>query len=288
MPEEAVVEEEVIEDEENVEQAADEEIEGASEEESGAGSEEVPTGDEEEGDTVIISIGGEEPEEQEKAPDWVRELRKKNREDQRRIKELEAKLEQKDVPNKVVLGKKPILEDFDYDAEQFEAALESWFDRKRAADKEVAKAESEKKEQEEAWQAKLDDYDKSKATLKVDDYEDAEISVQDTFDVTQQGIMIQGAENPGHVVYALGKNDKKARELAAIKDPVKFAFAIAKLETQLKVSERKKPPAPEKKITGTGSSSGSVDSTLERLRADAEKTGDYSEVAEYKRKNRKT
>jgi hypothetical protein len=84
------------------------------------------------------------------------------------------------------------------------------------------------------------------------------------------------------VVYALGKNPKKAKELASITDPVKFAFAVAKLEAQLKVAPRKTPPPPEGAIRSTAPISGTVDSNLDRLRSEAERTGDYSKVYRYK------
>ena len=85
------------------------------------------------------------------------------------------------------------------------------------------------------------------------------------------------------VVYALGKNPKKAKEIAAITDPVKFAFAVAKLEKELKVTNRRAAPPPERTVQATGRVSGTVDSTRERLRPEAEKTGDYSKVFRYKR-----
>ena len=89
------------------------------------------------------------------------------------------------------------------------------------------------------------------------------------------------------MIYALGKNPKKAKELAAIADPVKFAFAVAKLEAQLKVTNRKpSPPPPERVISGTGRVSGAVDSTLERLREEAARTGDMSKVVAYRRQKR--
>lgn len=40
---------------------------------------------------VVVSIGDEEPPEEPRAPDWVRELRKSHRELQRKVKEYEAK-----------------------------------------------------------------------------------------------------------------------------------------------------------------------------------------------------
>ena len=116
------------------------------------------------------------------------------------------------------------------------------------------------------------------------DYEDAEAVALETFNVTQQGIVLQGSDNPALIIYALGKNTSKAKELASITDPVKFAFAVAKLETQLKVTNRKAAASPERTInSGGGRISGSVDSTLERLREEALKTGDLSKVMAYKR-----
>lgn len=260
----------------------------------GQGSQTEGQGAEGEGadDEVVVTIGEEPPASQEeevaKAPEWVRELRKSSREKDRKIRELEDKLkattgaETKPAP----LGKKPTLEDHDYDADKFEAALADWYDRKRKADEEAARVEAEQKEAQKAWQAKLDAYGKAKTELKVKDFDDAEATVQEMFSATQQGIMLQGAENPALLVYALGKNPKKLKELSSTTDPVKFAFAVAKLETQLKVTNRKAAPPPEKTVRGTGPVSGTVDSQLERLRAEAEKSGDYSKVMAYRRQKR--
>ena len=239
-------------------------------------------------DELIVTIGEEAPpqEEEKPAPEWVRELRKQHRELQKRNRELEAKLTQDQAPKAPEIGKKPTLEDFDYDAEKFENSLAQWFERKRQADEQAAKVQADIEQQQQEWQAKLQGYGKAKAELKVKDYDDAEGIVQESFNTTQQGVILQGADNPALLVYALGKNPKKAKELASISDPVKFAFAIAKLETQLKVTNRKAAPPPEKTVQGTGRVSGTVDSTLDRLRAEAEKTGNYSKVMAYKRQKR--
>lgn len=242
-------------------------------------------------DEVIVSIGEESPpqEEDKPAPEWVRDLRKQHRELQKRNRELEAKLNQAPETSKAQeVGKKPTLEDFDYDAERYEASIADWFERKRQADEQAAKLQAERDNQAKAWQATLDGYSKAKAELKVRDYDDAEDITKETLNVVQQGVILQGAENPALLVYALGKNPKKVKELASISDPVKFAFAVAKLETQLKVTNRKAAPPPEKTVQGTGKVSGAVDSTLDRLRADAEKSGDYSKVMAYKRQKRNT
>ena len=241
-------------------------------------------------DEVIVSIGEEAPppEEQTHAPEWVRELRKTNRELQRQNRELQGKLQStaQTETKPVVLGKKPSLEEHDYDADKFEAALATWFERKRQADEAAAKQEAEVMNQQKAWQAKLDGYGKAKAELRVKDFEDAEAVAQELFNITQQGVVLQGADNPALVIYALGKNPKKAKELSDIKDPVKFAFAVAKLEKELKVTNRKAAPPPERIVSGTGRVSGAVDSTLERLREEAARTGNMTKVVQYKTQKR--
>jgi hypothetical protein len=238
---------------------------------------------------VVVSIGEEAPphEEHTPAPEWVKELRKTNRELQRQNRELQGRLQVAPPETKpVVIGNKPKLEDHDYDADKYEEALTSWFERKRQAEEVNAKQEAEVMNQQKAWQAKLDGYGKAKAELRVKDYEDAEAVAQEVFSITQQGVLLQGADNPALVVYALGKNPAKAKELASITDPVKFAFAVAKLEKDLKVTNRRQAPAPERIITGTGRSSGAVDSTLERLREDAARTGNMTKVIAYKAQKR--
>jgi hypothetical protein len=238
---------------------------------------------------VVVSIGEEAPppEEHTPAPEWVRELRKTNRELQRQNRELQSKLQVQPTENKpVAIGAKPKLEDHDYDADKYEEALTGWFERKRQADEVNAKQEAEVMNQQKAWQAKLDGYGKAKAELRVRDYEDAEAVAQEVFSITQQGVILQGAENPALVVYALGKNPKKAKELAEVSDPVKFAFAVAKLEKELKVTNRRAAPAPERIVSGTGRSSGAVDSTLERLREEAARTGNMTKVIQYRAQKR--
>jgi len=246
--------------------------------------------DEGEPDEVIVSIGEEAPppEEHTQAPEWVRELRKTNRELQRQNRELQGKLKStaQTETKPVVVGKKPSLEEHDYDAEKFEAAMADWFERKRQADDANAKQEAEVMNQQKAWQSKLEGYGKAKAELRVKDFEDAEAVAQEVFNVTQQGIVLQGADNPALVIYAIGKNPKKAKELSDIQDPVKFAFAVAKLEKELKVTNRKAAPPPERIVSGTGRVSGAVDSTLERLREDASRTGNMTKVIAYKAQKR--
>lgn len=247
--------------------------------------------DDKDEEEVVVSIGEESPPSEEEeaahAPEWVRELRNRHRELVKRNRELEEQVKAKTETATAAptLGAKPTLESCDYDAEAFETALTEWHEQKRQVDEQKAKAEAEAKAQADAWNAKLATYADAKSKLKVKDFEDAEATAQAALNPTQQGIILQGAEKPEVLIYALGKNPTKLKELSVITDPVKYAFAVAKLETQLKVTQRKAPP-PEKVVHGTGPKSGTVDSTLERLRAEAEKTGNYTKVMEYKRQKR--
>ena len=271
-------EKEVIEDEETYVEEDIEEVTEIADDQDDVDAEEV-----------VVSIGEEAPphEQNTPAPEWVRELRKTNRELQRQNRELQSKLQVQPTEIKpVVIGAKPKLEDHDYDADKYEEALTGWFERKRQADEVNARQQAEVMNQQKAWEAKLNGYGKAKAELRVRDYEDAEAVAQEVFSITQQGVILQGAENPALVVYALGKNPKKAKELAEVSDPVKFAFAVAKLEKELKVTNRRAAPAPERIVSGTGRSSGAVDSTLDRLREEAARTGNMTKVIQYKAQKR--
>jgi len=258
--------------------------------------------DDDAGEELTITIGEDSelaPEDNEdelrRAPQWVRDLRKRTRdlerekrEHERKNRELAEELERIKNGGKsgLTLGEKPTLEACDFDTERFERELTAWYERKRQVDEVEAKKREAAENEKKAWQARQEAYTKAKSELKVKDFEDAESLVTGMLNVTQQGVILHGADNPALVVYALYKNPKKAGELAAIADPVKFAFAIAKLETQLKVQPRKAPPPPEKRVQGSAPVVGAVDSHLERLRAEADRTGDRTKIAKYLRDKR--
>lgn len=285
------IEDEVYEDEdvlseggdeaEELQLEADDEAEDEQAEPVEAEAEESETDD----DGLVVSIDGESPAPEEAAPEWVRDLRKQHREQKRRNRELEQELEQMRNQGQRAqpLGPKPTLEVYDYDTDKYEKALADWFDRKRRHDAEQEAVQRQQQAITQQWEQKQQEYFRRKEALKARDFDDAEDVVKDILNVTQQGIIVKGADNPEIVVYALGKNPKKAQELAQIDDPIDFAFAISKLEAKLKVATKKSAPPPEKTVKGQGRVSGSVDSTLERLRAEAEKTGDYSKVLRYKK-----
>lgn len=264
------------------------------EEEESFEQEEESSEEEEEEDGVIVTIGDEDPpaeeEEEKTAPKWVKDLRKQTKEQAKRIRELEQEAAAKAAPATKVpeLGPKPTLEDSDWDAEDFEQKLDAWKERKLKIDQAKADEQKQQEAQQKEWQDRLSFYAKGKVDLKARNFDDAESTVMAMFDQTQQGIIIDVMDNPALMVYALGTNPKAAEKLAAIKKPTKFLRELSRMEDkELKVSKKTAPPAPEGKVSsGSARISGSVDSNLERLRAEAEKTGDYSKVTQYRRQQK--
>lgn len=250
-----------------------------------------------EDDEVVITIGDEAPPaatddeiEGKPAPAWVKELRREARESRKRIRELEAEKAQRDAPAAPAVpavGEKPTLESCDFDGEVYAEKLVAWNDAKRKADEAEAAKRQEQEAAQSEWQARVTSYNTAKAALKVDDFDGAEHVVRETMTPLQQSVILNGADKPELLIYALGRNPAKAKELATIKDPVKFAFAVAKIETQLKVAPKKMPPPAERTIRSSAGGATGVDNTLARLQAEADKTGDRSAVAKYLRERKK-
>jgi len=239
-------------------------------------------------DEDVIQLEGEsqppEDDEHENAPLWVKEVRKTNRTLSRENRELQRKLSELTTENKpVAVSVKPTLAACEYDEDDYEAKLAQWYADKAQAD---AAAELERKAaeaQQQEWQTQLKRYADAKAALKMRDFEEAEAAVLEALSVTQQGVVVQAADNAANIVGYLGKNPTKLAELAGIKNPVEFTKAIVKLEARMTVTKRQPPPPPEKTIAGSGRGVQSNDSKLEQLMAEADRTGDRTKVAAYRR-----
>ena len=246
-----------------------------------------------EDEEFVITVGDEEPEPSDEddfsgkpAPTWVKDLRKKEREARKRIKELEAQVQKSQPADKPIeVGVKPKLSDFDYDEDQFESAVEQWHERKRQVEQQQAVKRAEEEKAQQTWQSKMQSYEERRQTVaaKVRDFEEVEEAAKDKLTPTQQGILIHAAENPELIMYHLGKHPNKAKELAEITDPIQFAFAAAKLDSQMKIQTRKPSTQPERKPSGSAGLAGAVDQKLAQLEAKAAKTGDRTELIKYKK-----
>lgn len=276
--------EEVVIDETQADEAHDDEAEEGQDE----GAEADEGGESGDGE-VVVQIGEEEAptsEEQQPAPEWVKDLRKRQRELAKENADLKARLSAGNTPakGKPELPPKPKLADFDYDEEKYDQARDEWDRKKRAVDAWEADQEAQAKQAQEAVRKVHENYATSKKALKVSDFQDAEDEVLSVFSEVQQNIVLQGAKNPAAMVYALGRTPAKLKELASKKDPLEFAWAAAQLEKEIKVSKRTSTkPAPDTPLRGTSAAQGSSKAQLERLEAEAARTGDRTKVVAYKR-----
>jgi hypothetical protein len=249
----------------------------------------------EDGEDLIVTIGDGAPTQNNEddfhgkpAPAWVKELRQREREQRKELRELKKQLEQQQKPQQkeITLSKKPKLEDFDYDADEYEKARDAWDDEKRLFERQEERKRAEQEEVDRALEKTYSAYKEKAKALNARDFDDAEYEVQEKFSTTQQGIILTALDDPAKFVYVIGKSPEKLKELASINDPLKFAVAAAKLETQMKVTKRKAATQPERTIKGSESLSGTIDSTYEKLLAKAEKTGNRTEVIRYLREKK--
>lgn len=243
------------------------------------------------GDAPPPGADDEEEGQDEEAPAWVKDVRAKNRELNQRNREMELELKRLKTPQAQQeaaapqLGTKPTLESCEYDEEAFEAQLTKWHDDKRRVEKHQEEITKKQEDEKAENQRVVDSYTAASKKLKVPDFKESEELVSLTLSDVQKALILNGADNPATLVYALGKAPEKLKELAGITNPLKFTTAFAKLEDKIKVTKRTEKPGPESSIPRTGSTSrvGGVDKTLERLEAEAEKTGDRTKIQAYKR-----
>lgn len=239
---------------------------------------------------VIARIEGEtkEDDEQDNPNDreWVRDLRRQQRELKRENRELKQKLSAPAGDSSLPpLGAKPTLASCGYDDEKLERELDSWYANKTKHEQAKREAESKEKAEREAWQARVDTYQSMKSELPQDAYEEAEAMVQEHMSITQQSMIIKGARNPAELVFALGQNPGTLKRLAAIKDPVEFAFAAGEIMSKAKIERSTKTiPAPERVVRSGGAKTPAHTSArLDDLREKAQRTGDYTEYYAAKR-----
>lgn len=215
--------------------------------------------------------------------DLVRHLREVAKRQAEEIATLRRAQPQQAAP--IDPGPKPTLESCDYDGDKFEQELDAWKERNRKAEQAGESARQAQQAQQEEFQGRMQAYNAGKGSLKAKDFDVAEAAVTSQFSQEQVAVALMASEDPAKLVYALGRHPAKLAELVAIKDPIKFAAAIARLEGKITVTARgKTPPAPDTPQRGSGPLTGAkTDPVLEKLERDAARTGDRTEVVKYRR-----
>jgi len=177
----------------------------------------------------------------------------------------------------------PTIEDCGYNEPLFKQKLRDFYaaEAKVEAKKQARIAEAQAETED--YQARIGKYVSAKTAMKVDDFDAAESMVRSKLTQAQQSIIIRNSDNPASTILALGRSKKALDDLASVKDPDRFAYALAKVEGKITVTT-KTPPPPESKLRGgTSASGGSFTAQLAAAEKEAERTGDRSKIAAIRR-----
>lgn len=224
-------------------------------------------------------------EDEEEAPPLVKKLRDQIRERDRRI----AKLSRNTAPAAIhddpepVVPPEPTEDDAGWDIENYQRAYRerekalvehtAWQNRQAERERAGRRAQEEQARQ----------LEQQRRALGVGDYETKAAKVREALSETQLAVLVEAADNPARLIYALGGSDTRLDILAGQDKLAKFAAMVGTMEKEVKVSKRT-PPAPESRVRGATApvAAGSSDKKLAALEAMAEKSGDRSELIRYK------
>lgn len=196
------------------------------------------------------------------APQWVKDLRKNNREKDKELRELRRQLEQvqsrpaEQQPQQQtdVIPPKPTLESCEYDETAFEQAMTDWHEKKSRAEQQKQQQERQQQENIQKFQQRLQKHQERATKLPVKDYRETEEIVRRELPVIQQEILIHAADEGSELIaYALGKNPQLRQRVAAETDPIRAAFLLGQISKQVSLAPKpKKAIKPEPEVRGGG------------------------------------
>lgn len=196
------------------------------------------------------------------APQWVKDLRKNNREKDKELRELRRQLEQvqsrsaEQQPQQQsdVIPPKPTLESCDYDEVAFEQAVTDWHEKKSRAEQSKQEQQRQQQESIKKFQQRLEKHQERATKLPVKDYRETEEIVRRELPVIQQEILIHAADEGSELIaYALGKNQQLRQRVAAETDPIRAAFLLGQISKQVSLAPKaRKAIKPEPEVRGGG------------------------------------
>lgn len=209
------------------------------------------------------------------APEWVKEVRKENRELKRQLKQRESQQHEQQQ----ALREKPTAEAHEYDTDAYEADYEAWLVEKQQYE---AKAQAERQKYQHYDERYKSSVDAVRA--KVADYDEIEQSIVDTVPPQRQALIKMLVDDPARMVVALGKSPAQLEKLLGLDDDIQFAKQIVLMEQQMSSKTKSRNPnKPKPKTHELEGAAGGADTRLAKLEAEADKTGDRSKVAAYKK-----
>lgn len=243
---------------EEKEQASAEEVETDGEEaEEQAEEYSLRVGDEE----ISLSEEDDDHVDGQPAPQWIKDLRKGFKEQQKENRELRRQLEQiQSKPAETqqaqtdAIPPKPTLESCDWDEEAFENAMTDWHEKKSRAEQVKQQQERQQQEYKKRFQERVEAHKQRAAKLPVKDYQEMEEIVRSEVPDLQKEILIHAADEGSELIaYALGKNPQLRQRVAAETDPIRAAFLLGQISKQVSLAPKpKKAIKPEPVVRGGG------------------------------------
>lgn len=233
-------------------------------------------------DEMVLELEGEQEPEQDTPV--IRGFREREKENKRRIAELEKLA----APKPVALPPKPTLESCDYDEDKFETALTGWHETKRQIDTQATTQQQANEAEQRKTNEAIVAYQARAINLKVPNFQQAEQSFHTTMPEAMRIAAVRYMPEPEKLIYMLGSRPAKLQEIADMTDPVEQLLAIERFRSDIKVRPKTKPaPAPDRPQNGSGPLSVTVDKEADRLLAAAQKPGGTMDAYSRYMKNRK-
>ncbi|MCU2326632.1 phage capsid protein [Enterobacter hormaechei subsp. steigerwaltii] len=196
------------------------------------------------------------------APQWVKDLRKNNREKDKELRELRRQLEQvqsrptEQQPQQQTdaIPPKPTLESCEYDEEAFEQAMTDWHEKKSRAEQQMQQKERQQQEYQQRFQQRVEAHKQRAAKLPVKDYQEMEEIVRSEVPDLHKEILIHCADEGSELIaYGLGKSQQLRQRVAAETDPIRAAFLLGQISKQVHLAPKpKKAIKPEPEVRGGG------------------------------------
>lgn len=240
-------------------------------------------GDEQGGDDdggEEITFAGDEDDGDDTAADLPKRLRDEIRKRDRENAALKKRVAELDQPAATVeVGPRPTREEFDWDDDKYDAAVDDWNAKKLRAES----AQAEPNDGEAEAKQDVERLNSGIASLTYADAKEVVPEAMKALSAADQFIIASAAKDPGKLIYALAKNPARLSALLDIKNPVKKIAEIARMEMQMTVRS-KAPPPPENVRSGDARVNTGVDKEEARLEKEADRTGDRTALIQYRKK----
>jgi len=250
------------------------------------GDEERSDGEEDTDETIITFADEVDADVSENAV--IRSLRQQLKNERSRRLQGATALNNHPDPEPDIPARPKSVEDFDWDVERFNSALDAHLAGKDEHSAWKAREEKRLSERTAHEAERGQKFEQQRKALGVRDYEARAALVRDRLSEEQLFHLIDKSDNPAQIIYALGRSESRLDALASEQDIGAFIFKLGQNSKDIKVT-KKTAPTPESRVRGASAPMAiGGDKQLEKLEKDAAKTGDRTKLIQYRQslKNR--